>query len=217
MSTSSKLQRGQLGAVNKGCLIALVVGLVVGIFAWKLTGGTYNKLVAADEVVEKQWAGLDAAYKRRLDVIPQLVGVVEGAADFESDTYLAVTEARAKVNQAPSLGEAPTDPAELEAYMAAQSNLGASLGRLLVTMEAYPALKATDAFRDLQSQVEGSENRIAVARGDYINAVAAYNTAIRKFPANFIAGMYDFERRPQLQEQDSAAVRETPVIDMTDD
>lgn len=208
---SSRPLSSQRGAVGKVLLIVGVVVVLLLIFGYSTVQGTYNTFVTQDELVEQRWASLESAYKRRFDLIPQLVGVVQGAADFEQDTFTAVTEARAKVSQVQLGGEAPTDPAQLERFVAAQDGLGSALSRLLVSVEAYPQLRATEAFRDLQSQVEGSENRIAVAREDYMQSVRDYNTSLRRFPASIIAGFTGFDVRPQLQQAEG--VDETPVID----
>jgi len=207
----SDLQRAQRGAVSKGLIIFLVIVVVLGVVFWKSTAGAYNSFVKNDETVQEKWAGLEGQYKRRTDLIPQLVSTVKGAAGFETETYTAVTEARAKATSI-NFEKAPTDEAELERFMAAQGEVSSSLSRLLVSVENYPQLRATEAFRDLQSQIEGSENRIAVARGDYITAVKNFNTALRTFPNNIIAGFTEFKPIPQLP-QDSAAVREVPTID----
>lgn len=208
-------QRAQRGAANKGLIIFLVIVAVIGFVFWKSTAGAYNTFVENDETVQQQWAALDSQYKRRADLIPQLVSTVKGAAGFEQETFTAVTEARAKATSI-QFDKAPTDQAELNEFMAAQGQVGRSLGRLLVSMENYPELRATEAFLDLQGQIEGTENRINVARGDYIAAVKKHNTDLRTFPNNIIAGFTSFEPLPQLQEQSSVDVRETPEIEFGD-
>lgn len=208
--------RAQRGAVKVGCIVGIVALLILGFVGYRMTVGTYNGFVAKEEGLAAKWAALEGAYKRRLDLIPQLMGVVSGAADFEKSTITEVTEARSRVGQITMPPNAGQDPAKVQEFMAGQQGVTSALSRLMVVMENYPTLTATGAFRDMQSQVEGTENRIAVARRDYIDAVQAFNTALRKFPANFIAGMYGFETREQLP-QDSAAVRETPVIDFSED
>jgi len=206
--TSASARRG---AVNKGCLIAGAVLVILVFVAYGTVKGAYNTFVTAEETVDAQWAELESAYRRRFDLIPQLVSVVQGAADFEQETFSAVTEARAQVGQIQLPEGAPTDPGQLEEFMAAQRGLGSALGRLLVAVEAYPQLQATQAFRDLQAQVEGTENRINVERGDYIRAVQEYNTTLRTFPNTLLAGLFGFEKRPQLQQE--AGVDEAPVIE----
>jgi len=178
-------------------LIALVVFLL-------LVGGCaaagYNRLVGLQADVEAKWSAIQNQYKRRYDLVPQLVETVKGAADFEKSTITAVTEARASVGRTQiAPGELPQDPEKLRAYFEAQNQLGSSLQRLLVTVENYPQLKATQNFISLQDQLEGTENRIGVARRDYIDSVARYNVGIKSFPANLMAGTFGFEKKPQLQ------------------
>ena len=183
------------------------VGLIMaGIFV-----GRFNKLVTAQETIEAAWSEIDNQYKRRFDLIPQLVKTVQGAADFEKSTLEAVTEARASVGRAQLPAGLPTDPAQLQSYVQAQQGLGSALARLMVVVERYPDIKANQNFLSLQDQLEGTENRIAVARRDYIEAVRVYNTTRRRFPANFIAGMFGFDKQPQLEFD--AAERETPQVE----
>ena len=203
-------QRGQRGAVGKGCLAGgalLLLVIVAG--AWLV--GSYNGLVAKKEKVAAAWSEIDNQYKRRYDLIPQLVETVKGAANFEQSTLESVTEARASVGRAQLPAQVPTDPAELQAYIAAQQGLGAALGRLIAVAEAYPDLKTSAAFRDLQSQLEGTENRIAVARRDYIDAVREYDTAIQVVPGRFVAGFGDFTPAAQLTMPE--AERTAPKVD----
>ena len=162
------------------------------------------------ERVEAKWSEIDNQYKRRFDLVPQLVSTVKSAADFEKTTLNEVTEARASVGRVQLPPGLPTDPAKLGAYMQAQQGLGAALGRLFAVSEAYPQLRATENFLSLQDQLEGTENRIAVARRDYIDSVQAYNTTVRRFPTNFIASMFGFEKLPQLQIEEGE--RATPDV-----
>jgi LemA protein len=203
-------RRGERGAVGKGCIVG--VGLLVVVLAiGGMLVGTYNGLVGKREGVAAAWSEIDNQYKRRYDLIPQLVETVKGAANFEKSTLESVTEARASVGRAQLPADVPTDPAQLQAYIAAQQGLGSALGRLLVVAEAYPELKASAAFRDLQSQLEGTENRIAVARRDYIDAVKDYNTAIQKVPGRLVAGFGDFS--PAVQLTMPEAERTAPKVD----
>lgn len=208
-------RRTERGAVGKGCLIALGVGLVLAFFVYRFTVGSYNTIVTNDELVEQRWSEVGSQYKRRFDLVPQLVETVKGAADFEKSTLQDVIEARASVGKVQLPSDAPTDPAQLEQFMAAQSSLGGALSRLLVVAEQYPTLRATDNFRDLQSQLEGTENRINVARFDYIEAVKTYNTSIRTFPGVVVANFTGFEPRPQLDFEEGTT--EVPEIDFTGD
>jgi len=210
VADATRFRRGERGAVGKGCLAGggvLLVLVVLGAMAVS----TYNGLVGKREKVAASWSEIDNQYKRRYDLIPQLVETVKGAANFEKSTLDSVTEARASVGRAQLPANVPTDPAQLQAYIAAQQGLGSALGRLLVIAEAYPDLKASAAFRDLQSQLEGTENRIAVARRDYIDAVLAYNTAIQRTPGNFVAGFAGMT--PAVQLTIAEGERATPKVD----
>ena len=201
----------QRGSAKVGFLIAAGVVLVIVLIIGGTAIGRYNTLVTGQERIEAAWSEIDNQYKRRFDLIPTLVNTVKGAADFEKSTLEAVTEARASVGRAQLPAGLPTDPAQMQAYAKAQQGLGAALGRLMVVVERYPELKANQNFLTLQDQLEGTENRIAVARRDYIDAVRIYNTARRRFPANMIAGMFGFEK--QLQLELAPEVRETPKVE----
>jgi len=186
-----------MGKLALGCLgILIIVVLIVGIsFA-----GTYNRLVSLSQDVDKQWAEVENQYQRRADLVPNLVQTVQGAATFEKDTLTAVTEARASVGRANvTPGKAPTDPEALARYQAAQDQLGSALQRLLVVSERYPELKANQNFRDLQAQLEGTENRITVARGRFNDSAQTYNTVVKSFPTNFIGGMFGFKEKPYFK------------------
>lgn len=163
--------------------ISIVAALV-------LLGGscvmTYNRLVRLDQATAAAWAQVDNAYQRRADLIPNLVATVKGAADFERGTLTAVTEARSRVGQL----AVPKTPAEFTAHQAAQDQLGGALSRLLVVAEAYPTLTATQGFRDLQAQLEGTENRITVERMRYNEAARDYATARASFPTSIVAGLF---------------------------
>lgn len=185
------MSAGKILLIVLGGLVALV--LIVALWA----GGTYNRLVTLQQATDAQWAQVQNVYQRRTDLVPNLVNTVAGAANFERTTLNEVTQARASVGkvQLPA-NTAPTDPAQLQAFAEAQARLGGALSRLLAVSERYPDLKATASFRDLQAQLEGSENRIAVERGRFNEAVQAYNTAIRRFPAALLAGMFGHQPRP---------------------
>jgi LemA protein len=185
--------------MSAGKILLAVVGAFVlmgiAVALWAVSG--YNGLVTLQQGTDAQWANVQNVYQRRADLVPNLVNTVAGAANFEKSTLTAVTEARASVGrvQLPA-GAAPTDPAQLAAFQQAQGQLGAALSRLLVVSERYPELKATAGFRDLQAQLEGTENRIAVERGRFNDAVRAYNTAARRFPGSILAGIFGFGQRP---------------------
>ena len=193
-----------MSSATKILLVLLGLAVVFGIYCVS----SYNGLVRLQQATDAQWAQVQNVYQRRTDLVPNLVSTVSGAANFEKSTLLAVTEARASVGrvQMPS-GTAPTDPAQLAAFQQAQGQLGSALSRLLVVSEQYPELKATAGFRDLQAQLEGTENRIAVERGRFNETVQAYNTAIRSFPTMFFARMMGYAPRPYFQ---ATAGSETP-------
>src|SRR5882672_2669905 len=164
---------------------------------------SYNGLVHKSQAVDQQWAQVQSVYQRRADLIPNLVSTVSGAANFEKSTLTEVTNARASVGRV-NLSDAPVDSARLAEYEQAQGQLGSALSRLLVVAERYPELKATQNFRDLQAQLEGTENRIAVARQDFNSAAQVYNTSIRTFPAVLYAGLFGFHDRPYFAAQAGA-------------
>ena len=188
-----------------GCVVILVLGvLIVGGAA--VSG--YNSLVQLDQAVQAQWGQVQNVYQRRADLVPNLVETVKGAAKFEKDTFTQVTEARAKVGQVSSqvTGAAPTSQAALDKYQQAQAQLGGALSRLLVVVEKYPELKATQNFRDLQAQLEGTENRVAVERMRYNEAAQAFNTKRQSFPTVLIAGFFGdrFKEKPYFKAQEGA-------------
>jgi LemA protein len=186
-----------MGKLGLGCLV-LVVALVV--IVGMTVASTNNRLVTLGQDVDKNWAEVENQYQRRADLVPNLVATVQGAANFEKETLTRVTEARASVGRATiTPGKAPTDPEALARYQAAQDQLGSALQRLLVVSENYPELKANANFRDLQAQLEGTENRITVARGRFNDAAQTYNTAILKFPTNFIARFLNFKEKPYFK------------------
>ena len=170
-----------------GCLVVVIIGLLI-LGTWG--AGIYNSLVSLDQKVRSQWAQVENAYQRRADLIPNLVETVKGAAGFEQQTYTAVAEARAKVGQV-RLDESLLSNAEAFAkFQAAQDELGSAISRLLVAVENYPDLKATQAFRDLQVQIEGTENRITVERQRFNEAAQAFNTKRMSFPTVLVAGFF---------------------------
>jgi LemA protein len=185
--------------MSAGKILLVLFGLLIaGVVVAALAGvGIYNRLVGLQQSTDAAWAQVQNVYQRRADLIPNLVNTVSGAASFERTTLNEVVEARASVGrvQLPA-GGAPTDPQQLAQFEQAQARLGGALSRLLAVSERYPDLKATAAFRDLQAQIEGTENRIAVERGRFNEAVQAYNTAIKRFPAALLAGMFGHTPRP---------------------
>ncbi len=179
--------------------LLLVLGgfALLGVLVVTYGVGVYNRLVNSQQAVDAQWAQVQNVYQRRADLIPNLVNTVAGAANFEKSTLTEVTQARASVGQVkldPS--KAPTDAAQLAEFEQAQGRLSSALSRLLVVSERYPDLKATGNFATLQSQLEGTENRIAVERGRFNETALAYNAAIRRVPAVFFAALLGFKERP---------------------
>ncbi len=169
-----------------GCLVAV---LVVVLIAAVYVTGVYNSLIGLDQKVQAQWGQVENTYQRRADLIPNLVETVKGAAAFEQDTFTAVTEARAKVGQT-QIAPGQLTPENLAQFQQAQDGLSSALSRLLVVVEKYPELKATQNFRDLQAQLEGTENRITVERMRFNEAAQAFNTRRNRFPAVLIAGFF---------------------------
>ena len=163
------------------------------------SGCGYNDIQAGDEEVSARWAEVANQYQRRADLIPNLVKTVKGAADFERGTLEAVIEARSKATSIEITPELANDPEALQKFADAQGQLGSALSRLFAVAEAYPQLTATAAFRDLQAQIEGTENRITVARGRYIEAVRNYNTIVRSFPSNLTAMVIEAEPKPTFE------------------
>jgi len=203
----------QSGKVGKGCLVGIGLSVLLAIVV-AMTIGQYNGLIAKQGEPKAKWQEVDNQYKRRYALVPTLVKTVEGVADLEKATLTAVTEARASVGRAQLPATLPTDEAAMQSYVNAQQQLGSTLQRLLVVTENYPDLRASESFRSLQDQLEGTENRIAVARRDYIDAAKVYNVAIRKFPANLMAGMFNFE--PAVELPMAAEERATPQVEFGD-
>jgi LemA protein len=182
--------------MNKTLLV--ILGIVVVFILAAIS--SYNGLIGSAQTVDASWAQVQNVYQRRADLIPNLVQTVQGAANFEKSTIVQVTEARASVGKVQiNQNQAPTDPAQLAQFQQAQGQLGSALSRLLVVAENYPDLKATANFRDLQAQLEGTENRITVERGRFNAAVQAYNTKIKTLPTVFFAGVLGFQPKPYFQ------------------
>lgn len=194
---------------SKGVITLVVLVLLLGVVGCGASR-SYNSLVQSDEQVKTAWANLQAQYQRRADLIPNLVETVKGAADFEKGTLQAVTEARAKATSIQVRPEDLDNPQKLQQFQQAQSALGQSLGRLLAVSENYPKLQATQAFSDLQAQLEGTENRITVARRDYNRAVRDHNTQVRTFPTVLFAGVMGFNPRTPFEAE--AGAEEAPDV-----
>jgi LemA protein len=176
----------------RGLPVALIVVLALGGVLALWVGGTYNRLVGMDQQVRRQWAQVENVYQRRMDLVPNLVETVKGAANFEKSTFTEVAQARAQAGQvsAAGLNRVIDDPAAFERFQRAQDSLSGALSRLLVVSEQYPQLRATENFRDLQAQLEGTENRIAVERMRFNEAAETFNTARNRFPGVLVAGMF---------------------------
>src|SRR3989454_6237797 len=188
-----------------GCGAVILVILLVLVVAAVAVMGSYNRLVGLQQNVDAKWAQVQNVYQRRADLIPNLVNTVAGAANFEKSTLIAVTNARASVGRVQlDPNKAPTDAAQLEQFQAAQGQLSNALSRLLVVSERYPELRANQNFQQLQAQLEGTENRISVERGNFNSAVQNYNVGVRTFPTNLIAGMLGFPPRPFFTAQAGA-------------
>lgn len=183
---------------STGTIVLLIVLLLVA-FAGCAGCNTYNDLVAQDERVEQTWGDVETQYQRRADLVPNLVNTVRGAADFEQETLQAVVEARARATSITIDASDLDNPEAIRQFQAAQAELSGALGRLLAVAENYPQLRATEAFRDLQAQLEGTENRITVARRDYNAAVRDYNTRVRRFPTTIVASIAGFDRRTPFE------------------
>ncbi len=185
--------------MKKSTIIIIVVAVIAVI--WGISG--YNGLVSMDEGVQTKWADVETQYQRRADLIPNLVNTVKGYAAHESETLQAVVEARAK---ATSMNIDPSNMSaeQIANFQKAQDGVSSALSRLLVTVEKYPDLKANENFKELQVQLEGTENRISVARRDYNESARKYNTTLRSFPKNILAGMFGFEKKAYFEAQEGS-------------
>ena len=189
-------------------LAAMSLGL-----ALLLSGCGYNALQSQDEGIKSAWAEVLNQYQRRADLVPNLVSTVKGFAEQEKDVLLGVTEARAKVGGINATPELLNDPAAFQKFTQAQGELSGALSRLLVVTENYPQLKSDGLFRDLQAQLEGTENRITVARKRYIDAVATYNTTVRSFPSNLTAMITGAKVKPSFEVENEKAISSAPKVD----
>jgi len=180
------------------------------VLAAGLAGCGYNDIQAKDEATKSAWSEVLNQYQRRADLIPNLVNTVKGFADQEREVFIRVTEARSRVGQ---IQVNPGDPASLKQFEQAQQEVGSALSRLLVVAENYPQLKSDQNFRDLQAQLEGTENRITVARKRYIESVQAYNVLVRQFPVNLTAMVFGYEQKPQFAVENERAISTAPKVD----
>lgn len=195
--------------MKKGVIVLVVVAvLLLGGFVW--VKNVYNQMVVSDEYVQSLWSQVENVYQRRADLIPNLVSTVKGYAAHESETLESVVAARAKATQV-TVDPAELTPESLAQFNAAQDELSAALGRLLLIQENYPDLKANQNFLDLQAQLEGTENRITTERMKFNEGVKSYNTGIRRFPDNIIASMFGFEKKGYFEAKAGADV--APVVE----
>jgi LemA protein len=182
-----------------GIIIAIIVGLIL---IWGI--GIYNGLVNKQETVSKAWGQVENVYQRRADLVPNLVALVKNYQEYEQGTLIAVTEARAKKASATSVNMESYTESDLQNFQTAQDELGESLNRLIVSIENYPDLKASENYLTLQAQLAGCENRILTERQRFNEAAKAYNQSLRKFPGNIIANMFNFEKRPYFEADEGA-------------
>jgi LemA protein len=182
---------------------------VAALLLFSLSGCSYNTMVSLDEAVKNKWAVVQSSYQRRADLIPNLVNTVKGAAEFEKSTLTQVIQARANATSV-KIDPANLTPENIQKFQQAQDALGGSLSRLLAVAESYPQLKANQNFLELQAQLEGTENRINVARNDFNQSVNEYNSKIRSFPANITAGIFGFKQKGYFEA--SAAAQNAPTV-----
>ena len=194
-------------------MLRKLAALTAAVAVVTLSGCGYNDLQRQDEGIKAAWSEVVNQYQRRADLVPNLVNTVKGYAAQEADVLKSVTEARSNVGAIKATPELVNDPAAFAKFQAAQSQLTSALSRLLVVAENYPNLKSDALFRDLQSQLEGTENRITVARGRYIKDVQTYNTTVRTFPTNLTAMMFGMNVKPNFTVESEAAVSKPPAVD----
>jgi LemA protein len=189
--------------------IAWIAVLAVGL----LSGCGYNGIQTRDQAVKSAWAEVLSQYQRRADLIPNIVNAVKGETDFEKGTLTAVIEARAKATSIQVTPELANDPAALKNFQQAQGQLSSALSRLLVVSENYPNLKANQGFQDLRTELEGTENRIAIARNRYIKTVEDYNVFIKQLPQNVTASVFGYKEKPQFTVENEKAIETPPTVD----
>ena len=189
--------------------------LLLVVLLLSLSGCGYNNLQSSDEQTKASWSEVLNQYQRRADLVPNLVNTVKGYAAHEREVLTQVTEARSRVGSIQATPELVNDPAAFASFQAAQAQLSGALSRLMVVVENYPQLKADAIFRDLQAQLEGTENRIAVARNRYIKAVEAYNVTVRRFPSNLTAMVFGYKVKPNFSVEDERAISTAPPVDFS--
>jgi LemA protein len=196
----------KINKMKKGCLLWIIVGVIIalvvlGIVSWGTK--TYNQMVTMQEGVTSQWGNVENQYQRRADLIPNFVNTVKGAATFEQETLTKVIEARAKATQV-TIDPTKMTAENLQQFQAAQGELSSALSRLMVVVEQYPELRATQNYRDLQVALEGTENRISVERRKFNETAQTMNAYIKRFPQNIIAGMFGFSTKPYFESMEGA-------------
>lgn len=184
-------------------LTTSIVLILIGLILMGAGCSQYNFMVTMDEDVANAWSKVESAYQRRADLIPNLVETVKGVAEFEKETFTAITEARSKVSSL-NIDASNLSAEQMKAFQEAQGGLSQSLGRLMLVAENYPELKASQNFRELQAQLEGTENRIKVERDRFNDSVTAYNKKIRQFPASLFAGVFGFDRKATFEAEEGA-------------
>ena len=192
--------------MKRGCLVGIIIGAVIALFIlvmvlWGVK--VYNGMITMGETVTSQWGNVETTYQRRMDLIPNFVNTVKGAANFEQQTLTQVIEARAKATSV-TIDPKNLNEQTMAQFQQAQGQVSSALARLMVVVEKYPELKATQNFRDLQVALEGTENRIAVERRKFNEVAQAYNIYIKRFPQNFIAGMFGFQAKPYFKSAEGA-------------
>ncbi len=197
--------------VGLGCLAVIVIAAII---IGTTTMGTYNSLVAQDENVSQQWAQVENQYQRRADLVPNLVATVKGYASHESEVLQAVTASRSQVGSMKISPDILNNPAQFAQFQQAQDGLSSALSRLLLVVERYPDLKANQNFLDLQMQLEGTENRISVARKRFNEAAQSYNTRVRQFPGNIFARIFGFQEKAYFES--APGTEAPPVVDFSD-
>ncbi len=194
----------------------IIIKLFTALLLLNLSGCGYNNFQSLDEGSKAAWSEVLNQYQRRADLVPNLVNVVKGYAEHEKDVFTQVTEARAKVGSMQITPEVLNNPDAFAKFQAAQGELSSALSRLMVVAENYPNLKADQSFRDLQAQLEGTENRITVARNRYIDSIKDYNVAVRSFPENLTAMMFGYKAKPSFTVENEKAISSAPKVDFGD-
>jgi len=187
--------------------------VLAAVLASVLAGCGYNEIQSKDEAIKGAWAEVISQYQRRADLIPNIVETVKGEADFERGTLTQVIEARAKATSIQATPELLNDPAALARFQQAQGELSSALSRLMAVVENYPNLRANQGFQDLRTQLEGTENRITVARNRFIKATQDYNVLIRQFPVNLTAMVFGYKQKAQFTVENEAAIQKAPTVD----